>query len=130
MPRPCPLAMTGSDQASAQARAASAAPSSHTSDPSTRTGREACASRPATSLTTPGSGAAPAGRTATSPAAALLDQAGGAAWSYSASSDTSRNTGPRWGAAASRNASSTEPASCAVACSVQARLVTGASSGG
>ncbi len=44
-----------------------------------------------------------------------------------ASRDTSTNTGPRCGAAASRNASSTPAPTFAVSCSVQARLVIGRS---
>ena len=47
-----------------------------------------------------------------------------------ASRDTSTKTGPRCGAAASRNASSTPAPTFAVSCSVQARLVIGRSSAG
>ena len=47
MPRPWPLAMTGTCSCSAAWRAADSAPSIQTSEPSTRTGRSATASSPA-----------------------------------------------------------------------------------
>ena len=122
MPRPWPLAMTGSCSCSAAWRAADSAPSIQTSEPSTRTGRSATASSPAIWLIAAGSGPGRGAAAAAGSSASAL--------SYSASSDTSRNTGPRCGAAASRKASSADAATRAVECSVQARLVTGASSGG
>ncbi len=61
MPRPCPLAITGSCSCSAVARAAASAPPIQTSDPSTSTGRSAAASSPAIWRTAAGSGPARGG---------------------------------------------------------------------
>ena len=54
----------------------------------------------------------------------------GGTWPYRASMDASTNTGPRCGAVASWNASSTPAPTLAASCSVQALLVMGRSSSG
>ena len=122
-PRACPLVITGSDSASAHSRAAVSAPPSHTSEPSTSTGRRAARSSVATAATSSASGGAAAGMRPASGGRSTVSAP------KIASSGKSQNTGPRCGVSASRNASSTDPATPATACSVQARLVTGASSG-
>ena len=143
MPRPWPLAMTGSRSSSAAVRAACSAPPIHTSEPSTRTGRWAAAisramaaaasGSPGAAGSQPGSGGRRPGRAARTvcrPARSCRPPGSRGAGPKRASRAMSTKTGPRCGAVASRNASSTPAPIFAVSCSVQAALVMGRSSSG
>ena len=99
------------------------APSIHTSEPSTRTGRRAAFSSAATRASRSGS-AGRSGGSGISPGRA--GPAGPNRWSMW----TSRKTGPRCGAAAVANARATSAASVSGPPAVSAIFVTGASSGG
>ena len=121
-PRPMPLVIVGRPRPSTRRRAASSAPSAHTSVPSTRTGRALDPSSRATSVSTSPSGSVrcrgpTVGR-------AMVERA------KNSSIGTSTKTGPRCEEPARVNASSRPGATSAAVCRVRADFVTEARIGG